>query len=101
MHFGIVLWKEDKTPEAGELQHWLETEGFTVMRWSDPPGATYHPHSHEHDESIWVYRGQINFTVEDQTYPLKAGDRLFLPKNTMHAALVPKEGHAEYLIGQK
>lgn len=77
MDFGVVLWKEKKDPQVEELKHWLEAEGFSVMRWSDPPGASYEPHSHGHDESIWVYQGQIEFIVGEQHYPLKAGDRLF------------------------
>lgn len=101
MDFGVVLWKEDKKPQAEELKHWLETEGFSVKVWEDPPGTTYQPHSHGHDESIWVLTGEIKFIVADQSYPLKPGDRLFLPRNTLHAAKVPAGGAVHYLIGQK
>lgn len=101
MDFGVVLWKENKQPDAEELEYWLQTEGYSVLHWSDPPGATYQPHSHGHDESIWLYAGRIEFIINNKTYPLRPGDRLFLPKNTIHAAIVPKGGAAHYLIGQK
>lgn len=101
MELGVVLWKEDRTPNVQELQQRMEEEGFAVFQWTDPAGSIYQPHSHGHDESIWLVDGSITFEISGNDYPLSPGDRLFLPKNTLHSARVPRGQTAEYLIGHK
>ncbi len=77
----------------------LADEGFDVFRWTDPAGATYAPHAHEQDESLWVLDGQIVFTIAGREYRLRPGDRLLLPKGTLHSAHAGPRG-AVYLIGE-
>ena len=56
------------TVDEETLRARLVEEGFDPFRWNDPGGTTYAPHSHAHDESIWVVEGEITFHVAGQEY---------------------------------
>lgn len=94
-----IPWTEAGLPTEVELHRRLAAEGFSVMRWSDPPGQTYAPHRHDHDESLWCVRGSIVFRIDGTDYALGPGDRLMLPRGTLHAAAAGPHG-ATYLIGE-
>jgi quercetin dioxygenase-like cupin family protein len=100
MKLEMLPWNENARPEEEALRERLERDGFEIFRWSDRPGASYAPHSHDHDESLWVVAGRITFGIAGRRYSLGAGDRLMLPRGTVHTAEVGGEG-ATYLIGQK
>lgn len=95
-----IAWSDHTPPTELVLRARLANEGFAVMTWSDPPGRTYAPHGHDHHESLWCVRGSITFHVGGRDYVLKPGDRLMLPRETVHAATVGSDG-ATYLIGEK
>src|SRR6266581_981505 len=78
----------------------LVADGFESFLWIDPPDADYSPHAHDHDESLWVIDGEITFGAEGQELRLGPGDRLMLPKGTIHTARAGHEG-ARYLIGER
>jgi quercetin dioxygenase-like cupin family protein len=82
------------------LRRRLSDDGYGVMTWSDPPGRTYAPHEHGHDECLWCVRGSIVFRIAGADYRLDPGDRLMLPRGTVHAAVAGADG-ATYLIGEK
>jgi quercetin dioxygenase-like cupin family protein len=100
MKLEVKHWKDEVEVSEKELRRRLEEEGFAVWAWRDEAGATYEPHAHDEDESIWVVEGRIAFEVGGAEYPLGAGDRLMLPKGTVHTAEVGAEG-AHYLVGQR
>lgn len=95
-----LAWSDHAPPTEHVLRTRLANEGFTAMVWNDPPGRTYAPHRHDHHESLWCMRGSITFHVDGRDYDLAPGDRLMLPRGTVHAATVGWEG-ATYLIGEK
>jgi quercetin dioxygenase-like cupin family protein len=96
----LIPWSGSATPGEAELRRLLVADGYDVMAWSDPPRRTYAPHSHDHDESLWCVRGSIRFEIAGTSYPLRPGDRLMLPRGTVHAAEAGDDG-ATYLIGEK
>ena len=100
MDLGVVLWKEEHSPTEDELRQRMEDDGFEVMAWTDPPGATYEPHSNGQNEVISPFSGSIEFTIDGRSYLLNPGDTLFLPKDTVHTARVPPTKKVSYLIGQ-
>jgi quercetin dioxygenase-like cupin family protein len=100
MKFEVISWQEPQQPTELLLRERLEAEGFTVFMWNDPPAATYAPHSHAHDESLWVVAGEITFGSGGKDYRLGPGDRLMLPRGTLHTANAGPVG-ATYLIGEK
>lgn len=100
MNFEVLRWNGGASPRETELRSSLEAEGYQVFSWSDSPAANYEPHSHPHDESIWLFDGEMTFGVDGQEHVLRAGDRLMLPKGTVHTAIAGAEG-ASYLVGQR
>jgi quercetin dioxygenase-like cupin family protein len=100
MTLDLIPWTERDTPTESALRHRLVAEGFDVTSWSDPPHRAYAPHRHDHDESLWCVRGAITFRIDGSDYRLGPGDRLMLPRGTVHAATAGAVG-ATYLIGEK
>ena len=100
MRLERIAWTETVAPDESGLPATLERDGFDVLRWHDPPGASYAAHSHDHDESLWVVDGEITFGAAGTELRLGAGDRLMLPAGTVHTARAGAAG-ATYLIGQR
>ena len=50
------------------------------------PGAAFGEHSHPGEEIIYVLEGILEYTVEGKSVILKAGETLFIPAGTIHAA---------------
>ncbi|MCC6848074.1 MAG: cupin domain-containing protein [Deltaproteobacteria bacterium] len=95
-----LAWSVAGEPRESTLRARLAADGFEVTAWSDPPGRTYAPHRHDHDESLWCVRGCITFHIAGRAYRLNPGDRLMLPRGTLHGATVGSAG-AAYLIGER
>ena len=100
MHLELIPWPGRDAPTEPALRDRLERDGFSVFQWTDDPGAHYSPHSHDHDESIWVVSGEITFGAEGHQLHLGPGDRLMLPQGTVHTADAGPAG-ATYLIGER
>jgi quercetin dioxygenase-like cupin family protein len=95
-----IAWNETGSAAEADLRRRLAADGFAAMAWSDPPRRTYAPHSHDHHECLWCVRGSITFHVAGTDYRLDPGDRLLLPRGTVHGATAGPDG-ATYLIGEK
>jgi quercetin dioxygenase-like cupin family protein len=100
MRLEAIPWNGNGLVHVDALQQQLEQEGFNVFRWRDEAGVSYEPHSHEHDESLWVIDGELVFSSGGRDLRLRAGDRLMLPRGTVHAARAGATG-VTYLIGEK
>lgn len=101
MSFEVEYWDGTAPRNASALRRRLESQGYSVFEWSDAPGTVYGPHSHAEDQSHWIISGELELTVGDKSYTLRAGDRDFLPANTTHSAFVPGNEPVRYLIGAK
>ena len=99
MEFEVQRWEGDDAADEAALRAAMEREGYSVFAWSDVAGATYEPHVHDHDESIWICAGEMTFGVDGAEFSLRAGDRLMLPAGTVHTAVAGSDG-AAYLVGQ-
>jgi quercetin dioxygenase-like cupin family protein len=97
----VERWDKQETPEERELRHRLEAEGYSVFAWSDAPGTHYGAHRHPEDQSHWIVSGRLELRIQGETYTLCAGDRDYLPANTVHSAFVPGSEPVHYLIGAK
>jgi quercetin dioxygenase-like cupin family protein len=95
-----IEWKGEAPPDEENLRQQLQGEGYSIFCWQDSPGADYQPHSHDHDESLWMVEGQMTFGAAGRQWLLGPGDRLMLPKGTIHTAVAGPQG-AKYLIGQR
>ena len=96
MHFRIVRWDQPTPPAPAELQAQLLTEGLFPYDWSNSPGDTYPPHAHDYDKVIVVVHGSITWSLgvpeTNQIIETYAGDRIDLPRGTLHAAEVGPVG---------
>lgn len=102
MNYRVERWEKDTAPRTGELRTALESEGYGVFAWSDPPGRTYAAHAHGEDQSHWIISGRLELTVDGfGTFTLEPGDRDFMPAGTVHAARVIGNEPVVYLIGAK
>ena len=95
-----IPWPGADAPREDDLKRRLEGEGFDAFVWRDEAGADYQPHTHDHDESLWVIDGEITFGAGGGELRLGRGDRLMLPAGTVHTARAGLAG-ARYLIGQR
>ena len=81
-------------PQAGikrtDLQrHDLGVPGREVVqvRVEFAPGAAFGKHTHPGEEIVYVLEGSLEYEVEGKPpITLKAGDVLFIPARTIHAA---------------
>ena len=69
-------------------RHDLSIAGHEVFqaRVDFAPGASFPRHRHPGEEIIYVLNGTLEYEVAGKPAILKAGDVLFVPKGTVHAA---------------
>lgn len=78
----------------------LEKEGFTsVYEWTDAPGIVYTEHIHQGPVTIFVTEGDVVLKIGNETKGLRAGDRLDVPVQTPHSAVVGPHG-CQYVVGE-
>jgi quercetin dioxygenase-like cupin family protein len=72
----------------------MDREGLAPYRWSNGPGDVYPAHTHGYDKIIYVVYGSITFRLPDtgDAVSLGPGDRLDLPADTSHNAIVGDAG---------
>jgi len=90
----VIPWNNRLTPTEKELAKFLHDEGLRCYPWSNAPHDLYSPHLHTYDKIIYVVRGSITFILpeENKSLTLHAGDKLELPANTVHSAVVGGQG---------
>jgi hypothetical protein len=76
-----------------ELIERLASMGLDAAPWSNGPGDQYAAHRHGYDKVLVVARGSIVFGVPGAgSFALVEGDRLDLPAETEHDAVVGPSG---------
>ncbi|VDM35924.1 unnamed protein product [Hydatigera taeniaeformis] len=86
----ITHWdvNTDGVFSEGKLKEKLEKEGFTVIPYTFSPGTVFPDHTHSVDKKDGITAGEFSFTMNGKTVVLSAGDTIFVPRNTVHAAHV-------------
>jgi quercetin dioxygenase-like cupin family protein len=69
-------------------RHELSAKGWETLqaRVDFAPGASFPRHTHPGEEIIYVLSGTLEYEVAGKPVTLKAGDVLFVPFGTVHAA---------------
>jgi quercetin dioxygenase-like cupin family protein len=78
----------DGPPTEKRMLGVLEREGYEVAVFAYRSGTVFPVHRHGQDKCDAVVEGVLRVTVGETAYDLKAGDRLYLPAGTPHAAEV-------------
>jgi quercetin dioxygenase-like cupin family protein len=72
----------------------LASEGLTTSTWANGPHERYAEHRHRYDKVLVASSGSVTFRLPElgRDVELRAGDRLDLPADTLHAAYVGPDG---------
>jgi len=85
----LVLAQEQSIKRSDLLRHDLAVPGREVVqvRVDFDPGAAFGRHRHPGEEVAYVIEGSLEYEIEGRpTVTLNAGDVLFIPAGTIHAA---------------
>ena len=90
----VTPWADSTLPTESKLMSLCAEQGLSPYQWSNGPHDVYSAHKHSYDKVIYVVRGSITFGLpeEGRKILLKAGDRLDLPANIVHDAVVGEQG---------
>lgn len=66
----------------------LEELGYSVSRYTYPPGTRFPDHDHAVDKIDAVLAGRFRLSMEDASVVLERGDYLFVPRRCIHSAEV-------------
>jgi len=90
----VTPWPESNPPTEKRIRAKLAEEGLNPYRWDNDAFDTYAAHSHPFHKVIYVIQGSITFGLPEynEARELHAGDRLNLPANVRHDAMVGAHG---------
>jgi quercetin dioxygenase-like cupin family protein len=82
-------------PDPSVIEATLRAEADDVYGWSNSPGDRYGEHEHGYAKLLYCTRGSIDFILADgNRVAMGPGDRLVLPPQTRHSAVVGPGGCA-------
>lgn len=79
-----------------EIEESIRQDGFEPKLFNDPAGFVYPPHHHKETKLLAFLEGAMEVTVEKEIFNCSAGDKLIIPANIQHAALVGPQGCSFY-----
>jgi quercetin dioxygenase-like cupin family protein len=88
-HLALAQEQEQTIERAELLRQDLAVPGREVVqvRVDFDPGAAFGRHRHPGEEIAYVIKGTLEYQIEGRpTVTLRAGDVLFIPAGTIHAA---------------
>ncbi len=90
----VTPWADQPSPTESTLRRLCADEGLSPYPWSNGPHDVYAAHSHAYDKVIYVVRGSITFGLPElgKQLTLNPGDRLDLPAEIVHDAVVGAQG---------
>jgi len=97
----IVPWEKQSQVTQEEAEARLHREGYECFCWYDVPGTNYPKHRHDYDECLWILRGELHFTIGEETFSVKTGDRIYLPARTPHTVKAQDAAGVTYLVGRR
>ncbi len=66
----------------------FQGEGCTMVLNQLEPGHDPKPHSHLHEQLVYILQGHVDFTVGTRLFKLTSGSVLAVPSNAEHFARV-------------
>jgi quercetin dioxygenase-like cupin family protein len=78
--------------KRGEVVRKIKDEGFDPVVIDNTPGYVYTKHKHPETKLLAILSGSMQVEVEGQRYILRKDDKLIIPGNVYHSAVVGKDG---------
>jgi quercetin dioxygenase-like cupin family protein len=88
MYIAKFFARTDKESVAAEIRK----DGFDPVLIHDPPGQAYPPHRHPETKLLAFLLGEMTVKVGDNSFTCSSGDKLLIPGNLEHSAVVGPEG---------
>lgn len=90
----VTRWQGGTPPTESHIRQRLAAKNLSGYIWSNQPFDEYPPHSHSYDKVIYVIAGSITWLLPQSGEEITtfAGDRLDLPRGTVHGARVGANG---------
>ena len=90
----VTIWQGANEPTEDGLRRLMQAEGLDPYAWSNGPRDRYAAHAHAYHKVIYCVRGSIRFYLPDHNaaLELRPGDRLDLPAQVQHRAVVGPDG---------
>ena len=91
---GVLALRATQAQQAGIKRTDLQRRDLSAAGWEAvqvrvdiDPGMAFGKHTHPGEEIIYVLKGTLEYEIEGKpATTLKAGDVLFIPAGTIHAA---------------
>ncbi|MFB6169341.1 MAG: cupin domain-containing protein [Haloferacaceae archaeon] len=77
---------ETEAIDGVRLAQTVSGERASLQHFRIEPGATVHPHDHEHEQIGWLTAGSLVFELDDETVVVEAGDSYAIPGGETHGA---------------
>jgi len=79
----------------------LEKEGWKhIYEWQDGAGTVYEEHMHQGKVVLLITEGSIDVTIGNELHKLTTGDRIDIPPQMPHRAVVGPGG-VQYVVGEE
>lgn len=88
----LTRWHGDHPPTQHDVKRLVRQSGLAAQRWEGEPGKIYMPHRHGRAKTLWCGAGSITFYISGQAIQLQPGDKMILPRGTVHSAEAGSEG---------
>lgn len=75
-----------------KIKEAMHKDGFTPTVITDSPGYIYEEHEHKETKYLACLEGSMLVTFGGKTYDFEPGDKLIIPGNTKHSAVVGEKG---------
>lgn len=105
----MLLFEEDafmyvpkyyKTLSQNQIAESIQKDGFDPVYFNTPPGYIYSSHEHPETKLLAYLAGSMKVKVGGNTFECLARDKLLIPGNTLHSAIVGPEG-CEFFWSEK
>ena len=70
----------------------IKKEGFAPLLFTDEPKYIYSLHQHPATKLLVCLEGSMEVEVNSEKFKFEAGDKLIIPGNTPHSAVVGDKG---------
>ncbi|MFZ5424674.1 MAG: cupin domain-containing protein [Patescibacteria group bacterium] len=79
-----------------EIKEEIMAEGFVPVKITNSSGYVYNAHSHSETKLLAFLQGGMEVRVEESFFKCSEGDKLVIPGNKVHSAIVLSGGCVFY-----